>query len=192
MTITVQVQAGTVDNANSYGTVADMRAHFLLRAVSLVSYTDDQLSGALVRATDFLDQRYSFIGDQLRSEQGTMCPRYLSGSNSHGRNLRDVNTLGPAYLLTTRQWQALVTACFQLAYRTKDGTSLIPDPARDTSGLEITEKKVVAGPVETTKKYAASRAGQKDAAVPVYPEVDLGLRNAGLLYSSNSGTLMRA
>ncbi len=192
MTLTVQVQAGTVDDANSYGVVADMRAYYLARGTSLVSYTDDQLSSALIRATDFLDSRYSFIGEQLSGDQGTMCPRYLSGSNQRGHNLRDINLLAPAYLLTNRQWQAVVVACYQLAKRALTAANLMPDPTRDGSGLELIEKSVVAGPVETTKKYSPSRAGQRDATVPLYPEVDLGLRNAGLLVSSASGSLARA
>ncbi len=189
MTLTVQQYDGMIDNANAYGSVAGMQAYCLTRGLSLGAASDERLSQGLVDATDFLDSCYSFIGDQLRGTQGTACPRYLpSGSRSH--TLRDVNLLAPAYLLTPRQWDVLVAACYQLAQRSLT-SPLMPDPTRDASGLTVVEKTVKAGPIETTKKFA-DRGSSSAKLVPSYPLVDLALRNAGLIASSIGGTISRA
>jgi hypothetical protein len=189
MALTVQKYDGTVDGANSYGDVLGMRAHFTDRGVTLASSTDDQLSVGLILATEFLDGRYAFIGEQLRGLQGTACPRYLEGSG-RAHSMRDVNLLAPAYLLTTRQWQVLVAQCYELARRALAGP-LLPDPTRDASGLTVVEKKTVAGPIETSKKFGEAGGRGAEAVVPLYPSVDLSLKNAGLLVSRASGQLVR-
>jgi hypothetical protein len=188
MAITVQTQQGTTNNANAYAGVDAMKAYFADRGVSLASYSDDQLSQALVRATDFMDSRYQFIGGRLSPLQGTACPRYLRD----GERLsfpQDVNTLEPSYLLTTAQWQAIERACIRLAKRALVSPDLMPDPTYDATG-PLKKKTIKAGPVETSKEYG-DKPPRFDADVPRYPEIDLLLRNAGLLASRSGGSLAR-
>lgn len=189
MAITVQNQQGSVAAANAYADAAAFKAFHQDRAVSVSAYSDSAIEAALIRATDFMDARYQFIGARLNPGQGTACPRYLpDGERSYPR---DVQTLEPGYLLTTEQWNAVVKACIQLGYRAlvKSG-GLLPDPTIDGTGQRLTRKTVKAGPVETTKEFAVSN--RADANVPSYPEVDLLLRNTGVLASRAFGTISRA
>jgi hypothetical protein len=190
MTLTVQTKDGTADGANSYVTVAAVRGYYQDRGVDLSSYADPAVSAAVISATDFMDARYSFIGQPLRALQGTACPRYLEAGQRENYP-RDVNTLEPTYLLRTAQWQAIERACCQLAYRHLTKGNLLPDPAIDSTSQRVKSKTVKAGPIETSTEYQDAPAGKPDADVPSYPAVDLLLRNVGLLRSRNSGTVSR-
>ena len=184
MAFTEQNQQGTVDNANSYASVVVMKAFHADRGTVLTPYSDERLSQALVRATDFLDSRYSFIGEPLRSEQGTQCPRILNGPGAS-------YPYETAHRLTGLQWVRLIQACCMLAYRDLTlPAGLMPDPTFDATGQKVSKKTVKAGPIEKTVEYAPSTA--PDANVPSYPAIDLLLKTAGLLNSRSGGTLTRA
>lgn len=79
MAFTVQDDDGSIDNANSLVTVAEFEAYFLDRGKD---YTDDDdypeatKEAALVRATDYLNYRYEWVGQKKSSTQGTCQPRY--------------------------------------------------------------------------------------------------------------------
>lgn len=191
MAIRTQSREGTVEDANSYSTVDAFRAYHVERMVDLSSYTDQQVEAALVKATDFLDARYSFVGQPLKADQGTACPRYLSSGEQRNQYLQDINTLEPSYLLTNAQWNALLKACVQLAYRAlRQPKGLMPDPAFDATGQSVSKKTVKAGPVEKSVEY--SGPSNPDAAVPSYPSVDLLIKKVGLTRSANSGNVSRA
>lgn len=170
MAFIVQNQQGAVEGANAYADVDFMKSYHTDRGVSLSAYTDEQLSQALVRATDFLDSRYSFAGISVSTTQGTQMPKTHTGS---------------------AQWVVLMRACVQLAYRALLSPDLMPDPKFDVLG-RIKSKTVKAGPVETSVEYMEPVSGRFDASVPSFPAVDLLLRNAGLLASRYGGSLGRA
>jgi hypothetical protein len=187
MAIKVQTHEGTTADANAYASEAAMRAHFTERGKDLSSYNAAAVESALIRATDFMDARYTFIGQRLNPSQGTACPRHLpNGSMSY---LNDIHTLEPTYLLTIAQWQAIERACIGLGYRALTST-LMPDPVRDASGQRVLKKSIKAGPVETSKEYSAGKGPDSD--VPSYPEIDLLLKVNGLLVSKSGGTISRA
>ena len=170
MTIKVQNENGTIEGANSYVDVAAVRAFWLDRGVDLSAKTDEELSVAAVRATDYLDAKYRWTGYQLYRLQGTQWPR--SGVTSFLRGLPP----------------ALVSAACMLAQRALT-KPLMPDPTFDASGQRIAEKLTEVGPIKTQVKFS-DPTGVKSM-TPEYPEVTLMLQAAGLVASGNSGEIGR-
>lgn len=171
MAFTVQAADGSVDSANSYVSVAAVRAYWLDRAIDLSTYTDAQIEAAAVKATDYLDAKYKWVGYQLRTTQGTQWPRGSVSTRLAG--------LPPA----------LLNAACALAQRALT-KSLMPDPTVDASGLQVTEATKTVGPISVTTKFTSPSANPA-ASVPDYPEVSLMLSAAGMVGSSNSGELSR-
>ena len=174
MAFNPQDNDGNVDSANSYVSVATVRAYWADRGVDLTAKMDTEVQVAAVKATDYLDARYKWVGYQLRRLQGTQWPR--GGVSSFLRGLPP----------------ALTSAACMMAQRafTKE---LIPDPAFDPSGQKVQESTKKVGPIEVSLKFAeSSGAGGAAASVPDYPEVTLMLQAAGLVGSGNSGELGRA
>lgn len=172
MTFTLQAADGLIDSANSYVSAAAVRAYWLDRAIDLSAYTDAQIEAAAIKATDYLDAKYKWVGYQLRVEQGTQWPRSGVSSRLVG--------LPPA----------LINAACALAQRVVAGKVLMPDLTTDASGKAVVESTKKVGPIEVTTKFAGAHTDLANS-VPDYPEVMLMLRAAGLIGSSNSGTLSR-
>ena len=175
MAFTVQNENGTVPNANAYVSVEEFKSFHADRGGNISAFTDEQIEKAVVLATDFLDTRYSFVGEQLNLDQGTQFPRHIPGSAS-----RDARRGLP---------RALKQAACLLAARALGGATLLPDPTYNPGGAVVAVSKKV-GPLETSTQYAAPGAGAAPAA-PQYPDVDLLLKNAKLLGSTLSRRVMR-
>lgn len=182
MAFTIQDTEGTVDAANAYIDVAALRAYALDRGVDLTATLDPALQVAIVKATDFLDTAFQFVGRQRRVEQGTAWPR------------RDISTVYHAGLPA-----ALLRACSQLALKAAQGTALSTDPTIDPSGYAVSELTTKVGPIEKSTKFAVPAGGvpgtSGSALSKRFPDVELGLRQAGLLSGtggSGSGRLSRA
>lgn len=179
MAFTVQNENGTVVDANAYVTVEEFKSFQADRGGNIAAFTDDQIEKALVHATDFLDARYSFVGEQWRLEQGTQFPRLLS-DRPYGSFEKDPRSGLP---------RALKHAACLLAMRALGGATLLPDPTYNPGGAVVAVSKKV-GPLETSTQYAAPGAGAAPAA-PQYPDVDLLLKNAKLLGPTLSRRVMR-
>lgn len=179
MAFTLQNDDGTIDDANAYASPAELRAYALDRGVDLTARSDDDLQVAVVKATDFLDSAFQFVGRQKRDAQGTSWPR-LGITTSSQRGL-------PA---------ALVKACMQLALRAAQGTALTADTTVDPSGQVVSATSVKVGPIEKSTQFAVSSGGglgvSSSALSRRFPDVELGLRRAGLLGSANGGQVLRA
>ena len=174
MTFKPQDADGTVDGANSYATVAEVRAYWADRGVDLASSTDAQVQVAAVKATDYLDARYRWVGWQRRRLQGTQWPR--GGVTSFLRGLPP----------------SLVSATCSLAQRALSGKELLPDPTRDASGQAATEVLKEVGPIKVQTKFASAVQGSLSTSTPQFPEVTLMLQAAGLVGSGSSGEIGRA
>lgn len=172
MAFQVQDDDATVDGANSYVAVADVRAWAADRGIDLSAYLDAAVQVAAIKATDYLDSKYGsrYVGYQLRRLQGTLFPR--GGTTSFLRGLPP----------------ALKLACCSLAHRALTST-LMPDPSFDASGQKVIESTKKVGPIETTTKY--SEAHGTSAMAREYPEITLMLQAAGVIGSSASGQLAR-
>ena len=172
MAFTVQNEDGTVEGANAYVTVEQVRAYWTDRGLDLATYTDPQLEAAIVKATSYLDSRYTFKGYQMYRLQGTQWPR-----GNTGRSF--LRGLPPA----------LINAACSLAQRALT-KNLFVDPSLDPSGQVVTEVTKKVGPIETSKKFASATSAMATTS-PQFPEITLMLRAAGMLDSSNSGQVYR-
>lgn len=75
MALTVQDDTGEVENANAYITLEYFKAYFEERAIDISDFDDEQINGAIVSATDYIDTRFNINGERLVEEQTTEFPR---------------------------------------------------------------------------------------------------------------------
>lgn len=171
MAFTLQNDNGSVDEANAYIAVATFRGYYTDRGVDTAAYGDAAVEVAIVKATDYLDTRYNFVGVQRRPEQRTQWPRW-EAPKGLPRALKDA-------------------ACL-LAMKTLSAPTapLLPTPSPNTTGQRVIEESKVVGPIEKTVKYSDNVSSNVQA--PSYPDVDLLLRNSGLTASVLSNAFQRA
>lgn len=164
MSFLVQNDAGTTAGATSYLEVAAFEAYHTDRGNSLGTATTPQKQAALIRATDYVDQRFRFRGRKLNgSSQTTEWPRYDAEDNDD----RDIYGIP----------KAIKDAVAEYALRALTAV-LNPDPTRDDSGRRLVSTSLsVAGAISEAATYAD--AGKVE--LPEYPAADLKLSRAGLL-----------
>lgn len=164
------VEDGTiVAGANAYVTVAYADDYHTERGNSLWTGSDTVKQQAIVRATDYIDGRYSsrFIGYITDATQALCWPRTDAASYD-----------------TDEIPEPLKRACAEYALRALS-QSLAPDPVIDASGYSkvVTRRRV--GPIETY--YQVDSNGIGSISRP-YPLADMQLR--GLVVPG--GTVFRA
>lgn len=161
MAFAVQNNDGTAAQANAYITVEYMRAFHADRGLDLSAKLDADLQTAIVRATDYLDTRFRFVGRRRVQEQTTEWPR--EGAYDSDR-----------YHVTGIP-EAVKEACASYAQRALT-VVLNPDPVRDDNGALVLSKSEKVGPIDESTTYAAGATFQ----MPKYPEADARLRRSGL------------
>jgi hypothetical protein len=162
MAFLVQTDAGDVAEANAYAEVDAFRAYCADRGRDVTTRTDPQCEIAIVRATDYLDTRFEFVGRKAASFQSTQWPRELAFDIDR-RQLTGVPAI-------------IKKACYELAFKALDA-ELMPDPTADTSGAVIAEKSEEVGPIKSSVKFAGGGA----YVMPRYPAVDQLLIRAGVV-----------
>lgn len=166
------IEDGTViSDANSYVTVAEVRAYALARGITL-STTDSDVEVYLIKAGDYLNSIDNFRGDAVEFEQSMKWPR----SNVY---------VGLYPVASDAIPTAIKKAQMQLVLHLADGIDLNPI----TTGNFIKREKI--GPLET--EYSENI--NTDAA-PTLPLVEalLAPYQSNLKSSSNGGgflTVMR-
>ncbi len=198
--IIVQNDAGTVSGANAYIAVADFQAYHALRGNDVSAYTSDQIASAVIRATDYIDNRFEFPGAKLTgAAQPTMWPR---------QDVPDIQTV-PQATTNYAYWldsvwpliypgatidgldQALKNATAEYALVSLQQNLLENNPANAASkggGIidTITTKIDV---LEITRKFRPMVNGA--AVWPAYPVADNYLRARGLVLNPTGRTIMR-
>lgn len=143
MTFTVQDAAGVQKTANSYLSVAAFKTYHADRGVDVSAWDTKQLEQALVRATDYIEQRWlrRFRGVKQFTDCRLSFPRsYLFDENG---------------VLVAGIPKALEEATAEYAYRALTA-SLLTYPTVDASGAPVTRKTEKVGPLETTIEYGAN------------------------------------
>lgn len=139
------VEDGTgLANANSYLSVADFKTYHTDRANSWGTATDPAISGALIRATDYIDRLYgsTFVGErEFPDDQALFWPR-INGSYPDGR---DIPTIPPE----------LESATAEYAMRALDGP-LAPDPTYAESNAQVKEHEERVGPIVERTLYGSN------------------------------------
>lgn len=172
MAFTVEDGTGVVD-ANSYAALAEADAYFSERGVSTWTGTDDNKKVWLIRATDYIELRFSsrFKG----AKEFPDAPQGLSFPRTGITGYEGVPV-------------CLKRATFEYALRAIAGP-LAPDLPFETNGLQLTGKKTKVGPIETDFQYKQTGAGSIVPAFRPYPAADTHLRP--LLAPSGGNTVYR-
>jgi hypothetical protein len=171
MALVLQDDTGTIAGANAYVDVAYFKAYHDDRGGDYSAYTDDQIEKAIIRATDYTDTRFRFVGDKLSGRgQTTAWPRSSALD-------RDDN-------LITDVPREVKDAVCEYAFRALSA-ALVADPTRDETGRYATSTSFSAGPVSESVSFS----GAGGFSMPDYPAADRKIKLAGLV--CNGGILIR-
>lgn len=162
MAFTVQDSNGLVSEANAYADLAYVRGYHADRGTDLSATSDALLQGAIIRATDYVDKRYVFMGERRNRDQTTEWPR----RDTYDRS---------GYLIEGIP-RAVLQAVAELALRALTA-DLLGDPSRDDTGRTILAKAEGVGPLREEVTYAGGGA----FSFPEYPAVDRLLQTAGII-----------
>lgn len=166
----VQNDNGTVAGANAYITADEFRAFHGDRGTDLTGKQDADIETAIVRATDYLDQRFNFVGKRLTLEQATQWPRM----SAYDRDRYIINGVP----------KPIREACAEYAFRALTA-ALNPDPEADSTGATVQSKSSKVGPIEESVTYVSGAV----FSMPRYPAADQRLIKTGLVRSG--GTVLR-
>lgn len=135
---------------------------FVLASNGLV-FMADIASAAIIRATDYLDKRFRYVGWKRYSNQPTEWPRW-DAVDANDRYLRGIPL-------------AVQQATAEYALRALIANQLVADPSRDKTGYQIKSQTKKVGPLETATVFSSSFE------MPRYPAADQILRKWGLVLS---------
>lgn len=153
MALIVQDNTGLVANANGYISVAYFKTYFADRNIDVSDFDDDQIAGAIVAASDYIDLK-TFRGEILEDAQTTAFPRYRL-TDSRGVLIEGIPTnLKKATAEYARQ------ACI-------NGGELIPALEASATGQLVTAKREKVGPIEEETTYSATASNFR-----AYPMAD--------------------
>jgi len=125
-------------DANAYISVAEFAAYHADRGNAYTA-TDMEIEQAIVRATDYIDARWTFAGSREDADQSTECPR--SG----------VYAPDTGYLLDGYP-EELKEACAEYALSALSA-SLYPAPNVDTTGRTVKMTRRKADVIERETEY---------------------------------------
>ena len=174
MSLIVQDSSGSIAGANSYNTVAEFKSYHndRLNIWDTLVDSDLDIEAALIRATDYVDQRFSFVGKRKQGRlQTTEWPRI---------NAWDIGR----YYINDIPFE-IKEAVNEYALRALSAP-LVTDPDRDSTGGVIQSKSDTVGPLSESVSYVGGAA----FTMPKYPAADQKLKKSGLVISG--GNVLRA
>jgi len=174
--LVVEDGSGRLD-ANSYVSIADADTYHSLRGNTIwAAATDSDKVVALVRATEYLDARWTFTGDPFKATQALVFPRE---SEYLDRNGDDVSESVPVAIANATLEYALAVL--------GDGTSLVSlSPAIDqTEPWSVTYQRDQVGTLETETHYDTDKGIKVTKA---YPTADRIIKASGFLVT-RGGTI---
>lgn len=187
MAFLLQDRNGLVQGANAYITVAYFTEYHSDRGTDVntfVSPTGDantEMEAAIIRATDYLDTRFYYIGNKFNYSQSTEFPRSFFNSYYNTIQLpsdnipREVKEATAEYALVAMQGE------------------INPTPYQSISDQKVVERKEKIGDLEEVVKYESGVSGYythgANTPKPIYPKGDQKLIKSGLVMSGT--TLVR-
>lgn len=159
-----------VAGANAYVSVADLRAYHADRGVDTSTYSDAQVEVAIVKATQYLDLRFEYIGERAVSTQDLEWPRQFA-YNDRGDTISGVPT-------------AVKWATSEYALRALKADLMADPSAIDASGRSVKKLEQTVGPITEKYEYELDRGYE----MPEYPLADRILTSKGLVASGASGS----
>ncbi len=167
MSFIVQTPDAPLSTANAYIAVQFFKDYHDLRGNAYTA-NDTEIEQAIVRATDYIDSRWTFGGARDDADQSTECPR--SG-------VYDVNT---GYTVDPYPSE-LEEACAEYAMSAL-ASSLYPSPNVDTTGLQVKMTRKKADVLEKETEYFQS--GGASSAKRAWPVADGKMKKTRLLTST--------
>lgn len=161
-------------NANSYVDVAFADQYFLDRGITTWTGVDAVKQSALVRATDYVENRYSekFMGCKFSDAQALHFPTDSGNTDDvTGDKIPDPMPV------------KLLKAICEYAVRALSA-ELAPDPTTDVTGQRVQAKTETVGPITESTTYAQ---GGLIYSFKPYPAADVLLK--GLWRSVGGGTI---
>ena len=156
------------DAANSYVSVADFQAYCDDRSMDYSASDEAGQQSALVKATQYLDVRFKYVGYRKSSTQQTEWPR-SAAYNSRGDRLTGIPV-------------CVQHATIEYAFRALT-TPLLDDPERDASGQVVKTRSETVGPI-SERIEMSERLG---FLLPAYPLADALLTSQGIARDPNAG-----
>lgn len=167
MAFVVQDPDEPLTTANAYISVAVFKDYHDDRAGDYSSSSDTEIEEAIVRATDYIDSRWTFAGARVDADQSTECPR--SGVKDPNSGLY-LNEYPPE----------LEQACAEYAMSALAG-SLYPSPNIDATGRNVKSLRTKVDVIEKETEYF--QAGGSGSATKAWPLADGKMKKTRLLIS---------
>jgi hypothetical protein len=166
MAFVVQDPTTPKSDANAYIAVQTFKDYHDDRGNDYSSFSDTDIEKAIVRATDYIDSRWTFAGYRDDADQSTECPR--SG-------VKDPRT---GYWLDGYPSE-LEEACSEYALTALSG-SLYATPNVDDTGKSVKSSRKKIAVLETETEYYQS-GGTTSSKWLGHPVADGKMRKTGLL-----------
>lgn len=158
-----------VVGANAYIDAAYFTTYHTDRGIVVSLYSTADIQFAIVRATSYVDVRFTYVGQRITPTQEREWPRQFAVDNN-------------GYFVTGLP-TALKSATAEYALRALVGF-LMPDPLLgDTSGFQIRSKEEAVGPIISKIEYERNA----DYVLPDYPVADRLLVARGLVSNGAIG-----
>ena len=187
MAFIVQDDSGGVVDANAYIDATFFKDYHKDRGHDLPSGSSTGvIQRAIVRATDFLDVKFDFIGDRLLSDQTTEWPR-LDAQDKDGRV---VNGVPPEVQEATAEY-ALISLRMEIDENKNPQDSINPTPERDATGQPVRRRASRVGPISEDVSFSVGGVSGSVFEMPRYPIADEKLRQRGLIRNKKFGMFVR-
>jgi hypothetical protein len=199
-----------MDGANAYIDVTYFEKYMDSRGIPYANSPIEPIQQAIVKATDYLDQRYRFKGVkliQMLGDPGMSLDIGFITPWLTPQIFGSVPYLTPATSSQPTEWprqgvvdysgdtingipRQIKQACAELASRALSGTNLQPDydPNVVAGGAVVASYSVEVGPIKESTSYD-TKLGLGFFAP--FPQVDRMLAHAGLLVAGGGRTVMR-
>lgn len=171
--IVTQDNTGAVAGANAYDSIANFKAYHALRGNDVSALSDDQIAVGLIRATDYIDNRWRFRGTLLLLTQTTQWPR----ADVADRAGNPIVGIVPALTKATHEY-ALRAAV----------APLLQDTLAPAGGHLLKQTTDKVDVIETTVIYDNIPGYQ---VITAYPAADNYLIAGGLIYRESGIPLVR-
>lgn len=167
MSFIVQDPDAPSEDANGYITLQYFKDYHDDRGNAYTA-SDTEIEQAIVRATDYMDSRWTFAGSRQDADQSTECPR--SG-------VYDPNS----GLSVDPYPEELEEACAEYSLSALEST-LHPSPNVDSTGLQVKKTRKKADVLEKETEYFQS--GGASSAKKAWPVADGKMKKTRLLAST--------
>lgn len=162
-------------NSNTYATIAEADAYHTLRDnTAWTGAAEHNKVAALIRASDYVDRRWRFIGVRKLETQAMQWPRE-GAADRDGFPLDD--EVPPAIKEATMEYALRIVAALG---------DLMPDPTENATGAFVVLERSKAGPVEEEFRYSDK---VPLSSVKAYPSADRIITNAKLALSTSNSVI---